>query len=138
MPFPAAGGAAGLLFAHSHVVMRRLSAIEQTILLTSPCKITMFKLLRQLLVPTLLQYALSMRCGSVTMASSNPHGFVACQEFNTLIDKITNTERVPSAKRGAALLGVSKTPLIREVLQDMGYTNDAPVRVEGNNAVRLK
>lgn len=72
------------------------------------------------------------------MASTNPHGFIACQEFNSLIDKIIGATKSPSIWQDAALLSVSKLPLIREVLNDMGYTEEAPLEIKGNNAVGLK
>lgn len=69
------------------------------------------------------------------MASTNPHGFIACQEFNALIDGIVEKAESSSAMRGADLLEVSKLPLIQEVLDDMGYDRKAPVLIQGNNAV---
>lgn len=72
------------------------------------------------------------------MASTNPHGFIACQEFNALVDKIIGATKILSATRDAALLSVSKLPLIREILNDMGFTEIALVRIEGSNAVGLE
>ncbi len=69
------------------------------------------------------------------MASTNPHGLIACQEFNALMDRIIGATEIVSASRDAALLSVSKLPLVREVLNDMGFTEQAPVRIEGSNAV---
>ena len=74
---------------------------------------------------------------TLAMASTNPHGFIACQEFNALIDRIIGATESLSASRDAALLSVSKLPLIREVLNDMGYDTKAPVLIKGNNAVGL-
>jgi len=71
------------------------------------------------------------------MASTNPHGFIACQDFNALIDRIIGATENLSASRDAALLSVSKLPLVREVLNDMEFTEEAPVTIKGSNAVRL-
>lgn len=72
------------------------------------------------------------------MASTNPHGFIACQEFDALIDTIIGATKILPASRDAALLSVSKLPLVREVLNDMGFTDEAPLSIKGNNAVSLK
>jgi len=71
------------------------------------------------------------------MASTNPHGFKACLDFNALIDKIFGATESLSTSCDAALLSVSKLPLIREVLNDMGFTEEAPVTIKGSNAVSL-
>lgn len=71
------------------------------------------------------------------MVSSSPHKFMALRDFEALVYSTDGMPDSTPAMYGPGLLTLSKLPLVREVLDDMGYDNEAPVLIKGNNVVGL-
>lgn len=59
----------------------------------------------------------------------------ACQEFNRLIDYISSAPEDNSASANAALLAISKLPLVREVMKELELGVEGSMVIESNNAV---